>query len=531
MSLRHLVAALLLCLAAASAPAQTVEPIEAVATAPVVVDGQTLFAVRGTSALPAETRAARIRGNILAVARDRAFDPATIETLAVEDGFEIRAGPRVLRGVYDADGRIEGLNTGLLSRVVESRIVEAVNDYRAARSPEGVRQAFRAAGIATVLLVAALVVIVLVERASARLIARHVERRLAVWEERARNVVQLRAIWDNIRRVLRALFVLAGLVAVAIWIDAVLLALPWTRDEGRALATRLTGPLFRLGNGILYAIPDLLVLAVIVALIAFVVRVIDRLFAAVETGRLRLPNFEREWARPTGRLVRVAVILLGLVMAYPYIPGSSSQAFQAISLFAGIMLSLGASSLIANALAGNSLIYRRAFRIGDRVEIAGVVGDVENLTAQATYIRTPKNERVTLPNALVLGSQVTNFSLLARERGLILHTDVGIGYEVPWREVEAMLLEAARRTPGLLAQPAPFVLQKRLGDYSPVYEINGYTDDAGASPATYSALHACIQDVFAEKGIQIMTPSYVADPPDAKVPPAGGITGSMLPED
>ena len=126
---------------------------------------------------------------------------------------------------------------------------------------------------------------------------------------------------------------------------------------------------------------------------------------------------------------------------------------------------------------------------------------------------------MTLPNSLVLGSQVVNYSQLAHEHGLIVHAEVGIGYEVPWREVEAMLLEAARRTPGLVATPPPFVLQKRLGDYAPVYEINGYTHEAAQAPRILSALIASVQDVFAERGVQIMTPSYVADPADAKVPP------------
>jgi small-conductance mechanosensitive channel len=174
---------------------------------------------------------------------------------------------------------------------------------------------------------------------------------------------------------------------------------------------------------------------------------------------------------------------------------------------------------VANLLAGYSLIYRRAFRVGDRIEVAGTLGDVEQLTVQATYIRSLKNERVTIPNSVVLSSQVTNYTQLARERGLILHTDVGIGYEVPWQQVEEMLLEAARRTEGALRDPAPFVFQKKLGDYSPVYEINIYTRDEKRMPETYTALHANIQDVFAERRVQIMTPSYVADPPEAKVPP------------
>jgi small-conductance mechanosensitive channel len=222
------------------------------------------------------------------------------------------------------------------------------------------------------------------------------------------------------------------------------------------------------------------------------------------------------------RIARLLIILFAAIMAYPYVPGSSTEAFKAIGLFAGLVFSLGASSIVANLVAGQSLIYRRAFRIGDRVTIADVTGDVEELSAQATYIRTPKNERVTIPNAIVLGSQVTNYSHFASEHGLILHTEVGIGYEVPWKQVEEMLLEAARRTPGALSDPPAFVRQKALGDYAPVYELNVHIRDAKAMVTTYSALHASIQDVFAERAVQIMTPSYVADPPDPKIPPMSG---------
>lgn len=332
-------------------------------------------------------------------------------------------------------------------------------------------------------------------------------------------MVRLQALWHGARRILRGAIAALGLAAVLVYLDVVLLALPWTRDAGRRLGALAADPLLDLGRSMLEAIPELIVLALIVTLTWQATRLVTRFFAAVGTGRLRFHGFDRDWARPTARIVRAAVVLLGLVMAYPYIPGSSSEAFKAISIFAGVMLSLGATSMIANVVAGNSLIYRRAFRVGDRVEIAGVLGDVEELTAQATYLRTLKNVRVTLPNALVLGSQVTNYTTLTRSEGLILHAEVGIGYETPWREVEAMLLEAAARTEGLMASPAPFVLQKRLGDFAPVYEINAYTQDERTAQATLTRLLAAVQDVFAERGVQIMTPNYVADPAQAKIPP------------
>ena len=519
-----LIVMLLLCVVAPPdrGAAQPAALSEAARTAPVVVDGVTLFKVRGTSALPAEERATILRDRILEAARDPDFDPQSMELVPVEGGVEIRNGPFLLRGVFNADARLEGVETPLLASAVRNRIARAVNEYRSARSPEGIAEAMRVIAWRTLILALTLGLIVAAERLVSGLIRRHVDGRVALWEQRARNVVQLRAIWKGVRRVLRVLFVAGGLVALVVYLKGVLLALPWTRDAGQRMGAIVTEPLQLVGRGLLGAIPELIVLGLIVALTLFALRVIDRTFAALGSGRLRIGDFDREWAAPTSRMARIAVILLGAVMAYPYIPGSSSEAFRAISIFIGVVLSLGATSLIANALAGNSLIYRRAFKVGERVEVAGVLGDVEAMTAQATYLRTPKNERVTVPNSLVLASSVTNYSRLAGERGLILHAEVGIGYETPWREVETMLIEAARRTPALRADPPPFVLQKRLGDFAPVYEINGYTDDASAAPMTLSALIANVQDVFAEHGVQIMTPNYVGDPADEKVPPSAG---------
>ena len=182
-------------------------------------------------------------------------------------------------------------------------------------------------------------------------------------------------------------------------------------------------------------------------------------------------NFDSEWALPTYKIVRLAVVAFALVVAYPYIPGSGSAAFKGVSLFIGVMFSLGSSAFIANTIAGYSITYRRAFRVGDRIQVGNVFGDVSEIRLQVTHIRTLKNEEVVVPNS-ILRQNVVNYSALARSRGLILHTTVGIGYETPWRQVEGMLLLAAERTPGLLREPPPFVLQTALGDFCVVYEIN-----------------------------------------------------------
>jgi small-conductance mechanosensitive channel len=328
---------------------------------------------------------------------------------------------------------------------------------------------------------------------------------------------------EQIFRVLTGLLNLAwglGLVMLIYgYLNYVLALFPWTRSLGRSLFSIAIDPLKTLGLGFVGMIPNLVFLAILVAVTRYTLKIIKILFDGLATGAVSLSGFEAEWAAPTYRLVRLLVVALAAVVAYPYIPGSESGAFKGISLFMGIIFSLGSSSLIGNIIAGYSMTYRRAFKLGDRVKIGQHVGEVTVMRLLVTHLRTPKNEDVVLPNSMILSGEVINYSSLARERGLILHTTVGIGYETPWRQVEAMLLEAAARTPGLLREPPPFVLQTGLGDFCVTYEINVYCDSPQRIPLLYAELHRQILDVFNEFGVQIMTPAYEGDPEQPKIVP------------
>jgi small-conductance mechanosensitive channel len=266
-------------------------------------------------------------------------------------------------------------------------------------------------------------------------------------------------------------------------------------------------------------LPSLIFLIILALLTRALLRIVNVFFGRLGDGTLTLSNFDPDWAVPSGRLTKLVIIAFALVIAYPHLPGSGSEAFKGVSLLFGLVFSLGSSSLVGNLMAGQSLAYRRAFKLGDRIKIGDHVGEVAQIRLLTTSLRSPKNEQVVIPNSTVLNSEVVNYSTLAKERGLILHTIVGIGYETPWRQVEAMLLEAAARTPGLLTQPAPFVLQKALGTFAVDYELNAYCDTPHLMILLYSALHAKILDVFNEYGVQIMTPAYEGDPEQPKVVP------------
>ena len=233
-------------------------------------------------------------------------------------------------------------------------------------------------------------------------------------------------------------------------------------------------------------------------------------FGLIERNQLELDWFYDDWAKPTYQIVRFVVIITALISAYPYIPGSSSEAFQGIGLVLGAIISFASSSAISNIVAGVILTYTRAFRLNDRIKVGDTVGDVVEKTLLVTRVMTIKKVVVTIPNALVMGSQIINYSTsVAEGDGVILHTSVTIGYDVPWQKVEALLIEAALETNLIANDPKPFVLQTSLDDWYVSYEINAYTKQSKLMAAIYSDLHRHIQDKFNEAKIEIMSPHYL----------------------
>jgi small-conductance mechanosensitive channel len=487
--------------------------------APVEIDGTVLFSLRGVSALPAPVRAARIAEGIKKLARDPSFDPASLTSVERDGMTVIQAGDAPLMGIVDADARLEGINRHELALVVVERIQSSIEQYRADRQPQAlIAGGLRALGATAVLALGLAIFFWLWRRVDKKLTAR-LERRLRALGVESVQAGSVERAGDAFGGALRAARAVVVFTAVFVYLNMVLGLFPWTRPLHAQVRSWFVDPLRVLGNGLLAAVPNLIFLAILFVLLRWTIGLIRVFFDAVERGSVTLAGFDPEWAKPTYRIVRVLVVLLGVVVAYPYIPGSSSAAFKGVSLFAGIVFSLGSSSVISNLIAGFTMTYRRAFRIGDRVRIGSIEGDIAEVRLQVTHVRTPKNEDVVIPNSLILNGEVTNYSTLARSRGLILHTTVGIGYETPWRQVEAMLLVAAERVDGLLREPAPFVLQRALGDFCVTYELNVYCNRPQAMHELYTELHRSILDVFNEYGIQIMTPAYENDPEQAKVVP------------
>ena len=258
-------------------------------------------------------------------------------------------------------------------------------------------------------------------------------------------------------------------------------------------------------------LPNLFTIIVIVLVFKYSIRFVSYIFSEIDAGKLKINGFHEDWAIPTFSIVKFLLYAFMFIMIFPYLPGSDSGIFQGVSVFLGLLVSLGSSSAISNMVAGLVITYMRPFREGDRIKIGDVTGVVIEKTLLVTRLRTIKNEEITIPNSAVLSGNTTNFSVVAKSDGLIIHTTVTIGYDVPWREVHAALLESAGRTANLISGRQPFVLQTSLDDFYVAYQLNVYTAVADAVAPIYSELHQHIQDVFAERGIEIMSPHYRAE--------------------
>jgi small-conductance mechanosensitive channel len=519
---RSLLASLACLLLLTTAAAQEADEIDAQPTyvpAPVRVDGVDLFNVTGSASFPAEERARNVAARIVAVADDPGIRTDAVVTQPQEGRIDILAGGRHLVAVVASDAAIEGISVADTALVRATRIREAIERYRADRTPDRLAESVLIATIAVSVAALLLVSVIRGFRWAFGALERRYRKRVTSLTIQSFEVVRAESLWRGLRNILGALQILVILVILYALSAFMLKQFPWTRSLAGHQVDLVLEPLRSIGAALIAYVPNLAFLVVLVVLVRYLLKVLRLFFDAVGAGRVPLGSFEAEWAQPTYHIVRILTVLLALVIAYPYLPGSGSAAFQGLSIFAGLMLSLGASSAMASLIAGYTVTYRRAFRVGDRISVGEFTGEVTEVRLMVTHLRTPKNEEVIVPNSLVLQSHVVNYSKLAKTRGLMLHTTVSIGYETPWRQVEAMLLLAARRTSALLNEPPPFVLEKSLGDFAVVYELNVCVDSAAGLHERYAVLHRNILDVFNEYGVQIMTPAYEGDPPEPKVVP------------
>jgi small-conductance mechanosensitive channel len=309
------------------------------------------------------------------------------------------------------------------------------------------------------------------------------------------------------------------------WLAYVLTQFPYTRPWGEKLGDFLLGVVHEIGGGVLHALPNLFIALVIFLLAKAATSLLRPVFDHIEQGGGETGWLNRDSAAPTRKLVNVGIWLFALVMAYPYFPGAGSDAFKGMSVLIGLMVTWGGSNLVGQWASGMILMYSRTLRVGEYVRIAEQEGTVTDLKTFITRIRTGMGEEITLPNSIVLATTTKNYSRAVKGRGYVVDTVVTIGYDTPWRQVASMLIDAARRTPGVLSDPAPRVFQTALSDFYIEYRLVCQAIPAQPRPRAevLDALHANIVDVFNEHGVQIMSPHYLADPAAAKVVAPGDL--------
>ncbi len=457
-----------------------------------------------------EERANSIERKLRDIADDPFYHSDSIRLFRGEISYDIMYGESVITSVDEADAKAEGTSRELLARVRMTKIIYAVQNFRTMTSMGSI---LKNLAISAGILVFLIIIITLINKMFHFLAGKTMQ-----WQERISRTIRLREYEFFNRQ--RQVSILHFLLKVTRWglILLLLLAtlltifflLPWTKAITISILGYVIRPLKNIIASFWNYIPNLITIMVILVIARLVIRFFKFLKSEIEKETLKIPGFYSDWALPTFNILRVLIILFTIVAIWPFLPGSNSQVFQGVSVFFGLVFSLTSASALSNFMAGLTLTYTRAFKLGDRVKIGEVTGDIIEKSMLVTKIRTIKNEEITVPNTKIMGSEVVNYSTCAPDMGLIIHTTVTIGYDAPWRQVHQLLIGAALKTRLLLNQPAPFVLQTSLNDFYISYQLNAYTRSPNQMAIIYSDLHQNIQDTFNEAGVEIMSPHYNA---------------------
>jgi len=462
------------------------------------------------SSLTPENRAKLILQNIQVFA-DSDADANGLKLSTLPEGIGIGDEHVTLMVVTERDAEDAGKTSADLANEILARIQTAVNLYRT-------QHAWKIYGLGAAFTLLSIIGLWQALYWNKRAFAWLVRRALTLHDHwkggihfKQIEVISAKRIEKIVLLALKALKTFIVLLCLYFFLPLILSFFPETRKLSSKIFDYLITPFSTIFHTVVKYIPNLFFIFVIIFIAFYVLKAISYVFKLIEHGELKFEWFYEDWARPTYQIIRFLVIIIALISAYPYIPGSSSQAFQGIGLVLGAFISFASSSAIANIVAGIILTYTRAFRLGDRIQVGNTTGDVVEKTLLVTRVETIKLEIVTIPNSLVMGSQIINFSTSADEGdGVIVHTTVTIGYDVPWKQVRELLVDAARETKNILEKPDPFVLQTALDDFYVSYEINAYTKEPKYMAFIYSDLHRNILEKFDAAGIEIMSPHYYA---------------------
>lgn len=460
----------------------------------------------------AKDRAAAVTTKIERLYKDYEFGPDSLRVNVSETSAEIYYRDITVMSINELEAMWFNKTPEVLAREYRDVISNAIREERKANSILNI--VLRITAI-IVIIAGIYIVILLINK-----FFKKVNVRVTNLKDKVLKGIRIKGyqLLDSDKELKVALFLLnvfrLFIIALSLYIALPLMfsVFPWTQGIAETLISWIATPMVRVVKGFVNYLPNLFAIIVIVAVTHYVVKFLKYIAGEIENGVLTLQGFYPDWAKPTFNIVRFLLYAFSFIIIFPYLPGSDSPIFQGVSVFLGILFSLGSSNAIGNAVAGLVITYMRPFKIGDRIKLGDLTGDVIEKSLLVTRIRTIKNEDITIPNASILSGYTLNYTTSAKELGLILHSGVTIGYDVPWKKVHALLIDAALATPGVLHEDSkkPFVLQTSLDDFYVAYQINAYTDQSHKMASIYSDLHQNIQDKFNEGGVEILSPHYRA---------------------
>jgi len=471
----------------------------------------TLFYVYNRSgSFSAEERAAAISERITRIGRKPHFSADSIKIVRSASYTDIVFKDNILISISDNDAIWYGTTRDSLAKNSQQIIADEVLKYQSATS---FKTLVKDIGLALLVIIILYFVIKYINKL-------YGWARGQVWKQKDKKLKGIKiknyTLFDsgtevtllvNINGILRWVF-----IGLAIYVSLPILfgIFPWTAGFAGTLFGYILNPLKRIALAFWNYLPNLFTIIVIVFIFRYIFKWLRFLKNEIRDGQLKIPGFFPDWANPTFQIVRVLISAFMLVVIFPYLPGSNSPVFQGVSVFLGFLFTFGSAGSLSNIISGLLLTYMRLFKIGDRVKIQDLTGDVVERSLLVTRIRTIKNEIISIPNSTVMSSHTVNYSSDAPGLGLIINTTVTIGYDTAWKDMHQALIDAALKTEYIMPEPTPFVLQTGLEDFYVSYQINAYTREANKQASIYSELHQNIQDVCNERGIEIMSPHYRA---------------------
>nr|MBL8412396.1 mechanosensitive ion channel [Dechloromonas sp.] len=466
-----------------------------------------------------EMRVKRIGERLRLMTEEELSHPLEHKDMALDGvkGKVFGVGGQLIFVLYQGDlDEEQGKDLEAAAKLAEARLREALDAAAQQRKGAVVVKGILLSMFATMV---AIILLWAIQRATSLVLARLQNRVQAAREDAKARWRWARQAWSLITRVAQLLLAFLWVSVVYLWFIYVLAAFPLTHPFADQLSSYLFDMLATLGAGAISAVPGLLSVAVILFLTKATNDVVANIFSSVDQGSAVIPGIHKDTAKATRRLVGILIWGLGIAIAYPYLPIAESNAFKGLSVMFGFMLTLGSAGLVTQMMSGLVLIYARALKVGDFVSIGEVMGVVKEMGMLSTKIINMRNEEITIPNAVLVGNPIKNFTSAGGERGALVSTKVTIGYDAPWRQVHAMLVSAAQRTSGLRREPTPYVLQRALQDFYVEYELFAYVDRPLDRILILSELHANIQDEFNTHGVQIMSPHFVLQPRNNVVVP------------